>query len=101
MQVRKQQLELDMEQMTGSKSGKEYIKAVYCPRNPRGRLGFPGHFIVSLFDNIHPSEYEVLSHWSVIICISEVIDISPGNLDFSSCFIQPSISHDVLCIEVK
>ena len=29
MQVRKQQLELDMEQ-TGSKSGKEYVKAVYC-----------------------------------------------------------------------
>ena len=30
MQVRKQQLELDMEQWTGSKSGKEYVKAVYC-----------------------------------------------------------------------
>ena len=30
MQVKKQQLELDMEQKTGSKSGKEYIKAVYC-----------------------------------------------------------------------
>ena len=30
MQVRKQQLKLDMEQQTGSKSGKEYIKAVYC-----------------------------------------------------------------------
>jgi len=30
MQVRKQQLELDMEQQTGSKLGKEYIKAVYC-----------------------------------------------------------------------
>ena len=29
-QVRKQQLELDVEQQTGSKSGKEYIKAVYC-----------------------------------------------------------------------
>ena len=29
MQVRKQQLDLDMEQQTGSKSGKEYIKAVY------------------------------------------------------------------------
>ena len=29
MQVRKQQLELDMEQQAGSKSGKEYIKAVY------------------------------------------------------------------------
>ena len=30
MQVKKQQLELDMEQQTGCKSGKEYIKAVYC-----------------------------------------------------------------------
>ena len=30
MQVKKQQLELDMEQQTGSKSGKDYIKAVYC-----------------------------------------------------------------------
>ena len=30
MQVRKQQLELDTEQQTGSKLGKEYIKAVYC-----------------------------------------------------------------------
>ena len=29
-QVRKQQLELDMEKQTGSKSGKEYVKAVYC-----------------------------------------------------------------------
>ena len=26
----KQQLELDMEQQTGSKSGKEYVKAIYC-----------------------------------------------------------------------
>ena len=30
MQVKKQQLELDMEQQTGSKLRKEYIKAVYC-----------------------------------------------------------------------
>ena len=30
MQVKKQQLELDMKQQTGSKLGKEYIKAVYC-----------------------------------------------------------------------
>ena len=30
MQVRKQQLELDMEQQTGSNLGKEYGKAVYC-----------------------------------------------------------------------
>ena len=30
MQVRKQQLELDLEQQTGSRSGKEYVKVVYC-----------------------------------------------------------------------
>ena len=30
MQVKKQQLDLNMEQQTGSKSGKDYIKAVYC-----------------------------------------------------------------------
>ena len=30
MQVRKQQLELDIEQQTGSKQEKEYVKAVYC-----------------------------------------------------------------------
>ena len=30
MQVKKQQLELDLEQWTGSKPGKQYIKAVYC-----------------------------------------------------------------------
>ena len=30
---------------------------------------------------------------------SEVIDISPGHLDSSLCFIQPSISHDVLYLD--
>ena len=30
MQVKKQQLELDMEQQTASKSRKKYVKAVYC-----------------------------------------------------------------------
>ena len=30
MQVKKQQLELDIEQRTGLKLGKEYVKAVYC-----------------------------------------------------------------------
>ena len=34
---------------------------------------------------------------SGIICICEVIDISPGNLDSSLCFIQPRILHDVSC----
>ena len=40
-------------------------------------------------------------HKGGVICLSEVIDIFPGNLDSSLCFFQPSVSHDVLCIEVK
>ena len=39
-----------------------------------------------------------LCHKGGGICISEVIDISPSNLDSSLCFFQPSVSHDVLCI---
>ena len=30
MQIKKQQLELDMEQQTGSKLGKEFVKVIYC-----------------------------------------------------------------------
>ena len=37
-------------------------------------------------------------HKGGVICISEVIDISPGNLDSSLCFFQPSVSPDLLCI---
>ena len=37
-------------------------------------------------------------HKGGVICISEVIDISPSNLDSSLCFIQSGKSHDVLCI---
>ena len=36
-----------------------------------------------------------------IICISEVADISPSNLDSSLWFIQPGISDDILCIQAK
>ena len=36
-----------------------------------------------------------------VICISVVIDIPLCNLDPSLCFIQPGISLDVLCIQVK
>ena len=36
-------------------------------------------------------------HKGGVICISEVIDIFPGNLDSSLCFIQPGIFHGVLC----
>ena len=33
-----------------------------------------------------------------IICISEITNISPGNLDSILCFIQPSVSHDAFCM---
>ena len=37
-------------------------------------------------------------HKSGVICISEVIDSPPGNLDSSLCFLQPSVFLDVLCV---
>ena len=52
--------------------------------------GLPGYLI--LF---------ALCYMNGIICISELTGISPCNLDSSLCFIQPGISQDVLCIEVK
>ena len=45
---------------------------------------------------LSPSSRGVFCHWSGIIHLSEITAISPGNLDFSLWFIQPSISHDVL-----
>ena len=35
------------------------------------------------------------------MCVSEVIDISPGSLESRLCFLQPSILHDVLGVDVK
>ena len=52
----------------------------------------------------NPSQHQSLFQWvnsSHVICISEVIDISLGNLDSSLGFLQPSVSNDVLCIKVK
>ena len=48
MQVKKQQLELDIEQQTGSKSGKEYVKAVYC---------HPAYLTYNIFVKISSNEY--------------------------------------------
>ena len=60
-------------------------------------------FIKRLFDeeNSLSGSFFAFCHKGGVICISEVIDTSPGNLDPSLSFIQPSISHDVLCIYVK
>ena len=56
---------------------------------------------ISLFFYLHQEVlYFLLAfcHKGDIICISEVIDIFSGNLYSSLCFMQPGISHDVLCI---
>jgi len=53
-------------------------------------------FIKSLF-----SSSSLSCHKGDIICITEFFYISPGNLDSSLCFFQPSISQEVLYIKVK
>ena len=54
-------------------------------------------FIKRLFSSSSLSAIRVVSFISGEISV----DISPGNLDSSLCFFQPSVSHDVLCIKVK
>ena len=59
-------------------------------------LSFKPAFSLSSFTFIKRLfSFSSLCHKGGVICISEVIDISPGNLDSSFCFIQPGISHDV------
>ena len=63
-------------------------------------LSFKLTFSLSTF-HFHQEAFSFLftfCHKGGVICISEVIDICPGNLDSSLCFFQPSFSHDVLCI---
>ena len=65
MQVKKQQLKLNMEQQTGSKSGKENIKAVYChpayltymPSTSWEMLGWMKHKLESTGRNINSLRY--------------------------------------------
>ena len=69
MQVKKQQLEPDMEQWTGFKSGKEYIKAVNChpayltylQSTSREMLGWMKHKLESRF----PGEISITSDMQV------------------------------------
>ena len=55
--------------------------------------------MVGWHHQLHGNEFEL---WEMVkdreAWHAEIIDISPGNLDSSLCFIQSSISHDVLCI---
>ena len=64
---------------------------LYRPWNYPGQNTGVGRF--SLLQGIFPTQR---SNPGLPHCVSEVIDISPGNLDSSLCFIQPSISHVVL-----
>ena len=81
---------------------------LYLPWSDRTRchdlsflnVEFKASFFTLLF-HFHQEALQFLftfCHRGGVICISEVIDISPGNLDSRLCFIQPSISHDVLCM---
>ena len=65
MQIKKEQLELDMEQQTGSRLGKEYIKALYChsayltymQSTPWKMLGWMKYKVESRF----PGEISIIS----------------------------------------
>ena len=84
------------------------VKAVSLPVTVKTRLGWeeadkPIVQVAEMLQDvgvqmlsIHGRTRSQICHKGGVICISEVIDISPGNFDSSLCFIQPGISHDVL-----
>ena len=65
MQVKKQQLELDMEQWTGSKLGKEFVKAAYC---------YPAYLT-----------YMQSSSWETLGCMKHKLESKlPGEISITS-----------------
>ena len=115
MQVKKQQLESDMEQQTGSKLGKECIcqivKCVYvkihisnCIYCHLAYLTYMQSTSCEMPDWMkHQLEWRLPGEINNIryaddTRIAEVIDMSPGNLDSNLWFSQHSILHDILCI---
>ena len=59
MQVRKQQLELDMEKQTGSKSGMEYLMAAYC------HPAYLTYIQSNIMRNVHKLESRLLGEISI------------------------------------
>ena len=90
MQVKKQQLELDMEQQTGSKLRKKYDNAVYF---------HPDYLTAEEYttQNAGLDELQAVIFYSFEQIWPEVSENS-GNLDSSLCFIKPIVSHHILCI---
>ena len=82
MQVKKQQLELYMEQQTGSKLGKEYVKAVYChpayltymQSTSWEMLGWMKHNLVSRL----PGELSITSDTQMIPHLWQKADVRVG-----------------------
>ena len=56
-QVKKQQLELDMKQQTGSKLGKEYVKAAYC---------HPAYYLTYMQSTLENLSYSILYKNSIL-----------------------------------
>ena len=93
MQVRKQQLELDMEQQTGSKSEKEYVKAVYC--HP-AYLTFMQSLSQHLFYNLlQPWQKTDTASKSLLLHSKTQSSTAPGLSLFSRVLESPGQDHSL------
>ena len=97
----------EMATHSGILPGKSHERRSLVGYNPWGheesdtaeQLSFP--FLCTPLFHLHQEALEYLFPFCLncgVGCISKVIDISPSHLDSSLCFIQPDISHDILCI---
>ena len=76
MQARKQQLELDVEQQTGSKQDKEYVKAAYC------HLAHLTYLLFNLFNLTYLTSWETLG-WMKHKLESRVLGENINNLRYA------------------
>ena len=74
-------------------SAMHYLTNLFVPKYDAAK---PEESVKAMMEDMDSDQKKQLV---AAICISEVIDISPSLS--SLCFFQPSVSHQVLCIEVK
>ena len=86
-------------QHQGSNPGVPHCRQILYQLSHKATFSLSSFTFIKRF--FSSSSLSATSLVSSVYIICNIIDISPWNLDSSLCFIQASISHDVLCIEVK
>ena len=99
MQVKKQQLELDMEQQTGSKLGKEYIKTVYC--HPAYLTSMQSTSRETLGWKKHKLESRLLGEISITSDIHDTTLMAESEEELKSLFMKVKVESEKVGLKLN